>query len=174
MLNDARSVVAYNHWRHASDKVDYFMLGISTALTAYFGQNLITTKIGVNPSTLELASLFLFAASVLAGLERIKAMVTALGAESGYLAAFERAGNIRTAVEKGGGANLLDSVSGETFSIAAALKEIAIQDQHCATLERQKDKWKEYAECVYKCRDRCLMCGVVLFTGAKLWLAIRA
>jgi hypothetical protein len=174
-LTTERSLIAYDLWRRASDKVDYYVLSISAALTAYLGQHIAITRLAFDPLTLELASLLLFATSVLLGLERIKAMVTALGAESGYLAAFEQGGQLRTLLQTpASSTHLIDEVSGEAFPITDAGKKLEAHDHRAAALKAEQEKWKRRSKLAYVWRDRCLMLGITLYAVAKLWTAILA
>jgi hypothetical protein len=173
-VTEQRSLIAYDHWRLASDKVDYFVLSISAALTAYLGQHAVVTPLAVDPATLELASLLLFAASTVFGIDRIQANVTSLGAESGFLEAFERAGQLRIVLQTESGTQLIDSVSGETYTLAVAQQKIEAHDRRATGLHAQKEKWQRRSERSYKFRDICLKLGVTLYAAAKLWSAIHA
>ena len=60
-------VSSWEHWRQASERLDYFLLGVSAALTTYLGQHLAKPSIGVNGPTLELLTLGLWAFATAAG-----------------------------------------------------------------------------------------------------------
>jgi hypothetical protein len=72
---DKSSAVAREAYREASQRFEYFILGVSVALVAYGGKTLETEKLGINPYTLEVAALLLFTASVVVGFKRIEKII---------------------------------------------------------------------------------------------------
>lgn len=46
-----RSILAYEHYREATQRFEYFILGVSGALCAYIGQHLSPQKIGLTAYT---------------------------------------------------------------------------------------------------------------------------
>ena len=49
MSTSTRSILAYEHAHEASQRFEYFILGVSTALCAYIGQTLSPQKLGFSP-----------------------------------------------------------------------------------------------------------------------------
>jgi hypothetical protein len=80
-----RSDVAYGYWREASDKFDYFVTGVTGALTAYVEQTLHPFRLGANPQTIELVALVLLVSSVVVGLKRIEATIQLYGLQQNRL-----------------------------------------------------------------------------------------
>lgn len=167
-----RSLKAWDHWRESATRLDYFILGISTALTAYQGQHLAPVSPGLNPGTIALGSLAALSLSVVAGIERLRAGVAFLAAQSISLEAHARAGQIKTLLKTGAGAEIIDSVSGDTFAVKDAAKEIAKSEGRMASAEKQVARWRRRAELAYNWRDGLLVGGVVLFVTSKLLSAL--
>jgi hypothetical protein len=65
----------FSHTREAAQRFEYFLLGISVALCAYIGQTVKPEKLGFSAYTLEIASLAVLIASVVAGFKRVEAMI---------------------------------------------------------------------------------------------------
>lgn len=56
----------------ASNKLDYFILGVSIAVCAYLGQTNPYAPVGFNEATFRLTSLLIFAGSAVCGFRRIE------------------------------------------------------------------------------------------------------
>jgi hypothetical protein len=65
----------FRHTREAAQRFEYFLLGISVALCAYIGQTIKPEKLGFSGYTLQVASLIVLIASVVAGFKRVEAMI---------------------------------------------------------------------------------------------------
>jgi hypothetical protein len=68
---------AYLWWREAAEKFDYFMIGLSAALSGYLGQSL-RVSLDSLASIVETAAVLFFVASTVAGLVRVKSAVHVL------------------------------------------------------------------------------------------------
>jgi len=170
-MSDPRSVKLWEHWRESSEKLDYFVLGISAALTAYLGQNLTVRSLGFDPATAELVSLMCLALSVLAGLDRLRSAVANLAAQTALLEEQERTGALETVLKKGGGRTVIDEVSGATCSVELAQARVNKGEAAIASLTGQVFKWRRRSERAYNWRDWLLAVGVILFAVAKVWAA---
>jgi hypothetical protein len=71
-MSEKRSLIAFEHYREAEQRFEYFIAGVSTALCAYVGQTLQPQKFGFNPYTLEVLSLGLIVASIILSFKRIE------------------------------------------------------------------------------------------------------
>jgi len=91
-----RSVLSYDYYREASQRFDYFVLAVSTALCAYIGQTLVPQKLNVSPYALEVLSLFLLVASVIAGFKRIEKSVVSHRLNHTFLHLNEQRGQLVT------------------------------------------------------------------------------
>jgi hypothetical protein len=170
-MADERELKAWEHWRESSEKLDYFILGTSSALTAYFGQHLPSVSLGLNAASLELISLTLLGLSVVAGVERLRASVAGLGAQGFLLEANGIAGSMRALVTAKPGTGLIDAVSGRTFTPDETSRTIAINEKRAASAQKQWLRWKRRGELAYKARDYLLILGIVAYVAAKIWAA---
>jgi hypothetical protein len=69
---------AYEQYRDASQRFEYFILGVSIALIAYAGQALIPQKIGANAYTVEIVGILLIIAAVLISLKRLEKLISGM------------------------------------------------------------------------------------------------
>jgi hypothetical protein len=67
-----RSDKAYEYWRDASLRFEYFVTGGTDALAAYVGQTSKLDKSRFNSESFELLALLLLIGSVITGLKRIE------------------------------------------------------------------------------------------------------
>jgi hypothetical protein len=172
-VSDDRSLIAWQHWRQSAEKVDYFVLGIASALTAYLGQHLSFSKLGANPATAELLSLVLLGGSVVAGLDRLRSSVSALNSDGHALQAQERVEAMKDLLAKGKGTTT-DRETGRTFTLADAEAEVQRAEQLRDFFRKQNQKWTRRCERAYNWRDRLLVVGVVVYVAAKVWAAALA
>jgi len=163
-----RSIVAWQRWRDQADKFDDYALGISAALTAYIGQHIVPTRIGLNSSTFELASLLMLACSAVAGLKRLRATTAFSLAESASLDAHEKAGATKTLLLKSPGKQAIDVDSGTIYSYEQGQQFAESLGARRESTDKQVSRWKKAAESTYRWRDRFLVCGVVLYGAAKV------
>lgn len=70
-MADTRSVEVFKGLRDAQQKLDYFMLGLASALFAYVGAKYEPMPLSFSQNTVELLSLGLFLISILAGFKRL-------------------------------------------------------------------------------------------------------
>lgn len=63
------------HTREAAQRFEYFLLGISLALCAYIGQSVKPEKLGFSAYTVEILSIAVLIASIVAGFKRVEAMI---------------------------------------------------------------------------------------------------
>ena len=69
---------AFEHYRDASQRFEYFILGVSIALIAYAGQALPPQRIQANAYAIEVAGILLIICAVLIGLKRLEKLIVGL------------------------------------------------------------------------------------------------
>ena len=89
MSADERSVTLHQSASTESANFDRFVLGASMAACAYLAQTMPFGPIGMNVSTMYLATLFIMALSAVFGFLRIEATITTTNANSAYLHGIE-------------------------------------------------------------------------------------
>ncbi len=72
---DEYSAKAYDNYREASQRFEYFVLGLCVAVVAYAGQTLQPERFGSNSSTVEIGAILLLIACVALGLKRVEKII---------------------------------------------------------------------------------------------------
>lgn len=159
-MSTERSDKVYQCWSEATQKFDYFVTGLTGALTAYVGQNIVVTRIGFNPNTVELLALFCFIASVIAGFRRIESIILTLHMGHSRLYAEENKGAIINASQ--GGTNIINKATGDVISLSDVPSLVKVFTENA---EKASDYSKQTAEAAlkfYKLRNRLLFGGFAL------------
>lgn len=174
VMSDDKAVKAWEYWRESAEKLDYFLLGVAAALTAYIGQHPPAGPFGVNAAALEVSSVVLFALSSVAGVDRLRATVVGLAAQQVMLDASGSSGQLRTLLTTGRGTTMIDTRTGRTYSAAQAVAKIEHEDKRHAAAQKEWERWKRRGERAYKARDWLLIAGVLAYAAAKAWIAASA
>ena len=168
-MSTERSDQAYQSYIEALQKFDYFIVGVSIALVGYLGAALRPIGLGWNPATIELAAIASMLLSAVAGLKRIEANVSLLGASQKRLYEQEAAGALKSAALQGGPA--LNKGTGEFLSPGDLLAKAQYHEvgaevvaKHVGRLERWSGRW-------YRARDLFLVLGLALLVLARLLAA---
>jgi len=159
------SVNAFEHYRSESQRFEYFMIGVSVALCAYIGQTIKPEKFAFSPYTLEVISVALIAASVVAGFKRLEQIVFGhqLNADLRYLE--ERCGTLVAAFGKGG---FVDEGSGELWDRDAMKQEIENIQRVLPDRRRQLEDVQGKLSRLYRWRNWLLAIGFVGLLLSKL------
>ncbi len=166
-----RSDRVWESWRQASEKFDYFVAGLSTALTAFVAGGLPTTKPTTGATILEVASAIVLCVAVGLSIERIRANVTSLAVGHRSLYYNEARGRLVALLAEGGGPQMINESTGEIFPTADAPKKIDAYTRTIEELEPQSARWTKRGERAYTLRDLALLVGLGLYVGARVWKA---
>jgi hypothetical protein len=164
-----RSDKAYEYWRDASLRFDYFVTAVSGALTAYIGQSLKPQKIGLNPESVELLALLLLTSSVIVGLKRIEEVVEIFKKMHARLYHSELRGNLLSNALEGG--TFINKANGEVMS---AQQMIQMAELHKGVTDEAEIKLNTMVEAstrYYKLRNRLLLTGFLLLIAARVLTA---
>jgi hypothetical protein len=159
------SAKAYDYWRQASEKFDYFVTGLSGALVAYIGQTIEPHRIGLSAESAELAALGLLAASVVAGFKRIETNVTFLSIMQKDAKNDETKNELRSI---SGHALVVDLASGLPLSPGEIAARITKHEVVSKAAEEKLDELKAQSVSWYRWRNRLLMAGFAALVIAKL------
>lgn len=158
---------AYEAWRQAYDKFNYFVVGASGALCAFVAQTMSVERFGFSPATVEMIALFALMASVIAGFKHLEAVTTMHKANHNYLHCSDSLDALHENIP-GPKDSLENRETGEQLTNA---------DWH-AQVKRQRDLMREHeaaamrfdarASKMYRWRNRLLLSGVVLLISARI------
>lgn len=161
-----RSDKAYDYWRDASLRFDYFVTGLTGALTAYVGQTIKPHRIGLNPESLELLALLLLVGSVVAGLKHIESGVEAFRAMHSRLYHYELRGALVEAATKSG--VLFNRATGDMVDQRAAAYEAQLHGEAAQKVESNLEKIGKASVRYYKLRNRLLFVGFLLLVAGRI------
>lgn len=76
IMSDSKTMEVFKGVRDAQQKLDYFLLGLSTALFAYIGGEYEPQAISLSENSFELAAIVLIFVSIISGFIRINNHIT--------------------------------------------------------------------------------------------------
>lgn len=160
-----RSDQAYFEWRRASDKFDYFMVGLAGALTAYVGQNLEVGRFALDANTFQLLSAISFLGTVVTGLQRIEGNVTHASFMHQRLYHEEAAGATMKALMAG---TTLNEATGDILTPGQAAQKRKNHQHAVSLLRGALDLASEDSTRLYNARNRLLWIGFILLMVGKV------
>lgn len=164
-----RSDKLHADWRASTEKFDYFVLGVVGAICAFIAQGYRPTRLGLNPSTLELVALLGLVLAVIAGFRRIEQTLLVTALNQRELHANEARGGMITKMQVGG--TLINEATGQFFNQEQAAKRVA---QLARTIEETRpdlETAKVSALRQYKRRNALTLIGFLLLLVARVWSA---
>src|SRR5215469_11170386 len=78
MSNNDDFCQASEHYRDASQRFEYFIVGVLVALVAYAGQTLRAQKLGLNAYTLQVIGILMILAAIVISFKRLEKLISAL------------------------------------------------------------------------------------------------
>jgi hypothetical protein len=162
-----RSDKVYENWRQATEKFDYFVLGLTGALCAYISQQYEPSKIGLNPGTLELTALLIFVFAAIVGFKRIEKTMALSRLNHRCLRAKEERGSLMAA----GPGTLMNEATGDVFSQDKVQELIQEKSIQIPILNQQIEKVGDAAWRAYHLRNWAILIGFLVLMIAKVWFA---
>ncbi len=162
---EKKSLMTYENYRQASDKFDYFILGLSGALCAYVAQGLKPERLGANSYTYELAALGILVFGVILGFRRLEAIVICVKLNHELMLASEGRSTIVKAME---GQGQVRGEHGELIpgqDLPKRLREYGISIK---ALEPTLDEVRDRAGTLYRWRNGVLLVGFLVLVGARV------
>jgi hypothetical protein len=154
--------------REASQRFDYFILGLSVALVAYAGKTLQPEKFGINPYTLEVASLLALIASIIIGFKRIEQTIVAHLVRFKLLDLRKSRGTMTEGFIEG--KTRIMPERGEKWTPDDMKREIDQLDLLIPDCERKFEEVGDKAAKFYSWRNALLICGFIGYFFSKLLL----
>ena len=164
-MTTERSDKAYSYWKESSERFDYFLTGVTGALTAYIGQGLMPAKIGVNSTTVALISVLCLVASIICGLRRIEKTILIYKLQAERLYNEEKRGML---LSESGGVGLYNKASGEVYSPQEIRIEAEKSRLYIEKLREGLEKGVESASSYYIWRNIFLFVGFILLIVSRI------
>ena len=164
-MSNPRSDTAYNYWREASEKFDYYVTGLTGALAAYVGQAFHPVPLGFNASTVELFALTSLVVSIVVGFKRIETNIHLFSIQAQQLYLQEVAGSTMVASQHKAA---LNTATGDVYSPQQLIQRAAESKEAVSQLDEKFKNAQGIAFRRYKLRNRTLLFGFVLLVAARL------
>ena len=143
---DEYSAKAYENYREASQRFEYFVLGLCVALVAYAGQRLQPERFGFTSYTVEIVAILLLIACVALGLKRGEKIIAFHGANLHVLEFKERRSALAKFILEGG--SRVNPETSELWRPEDMKKQIAEFDKIIPDLEKKLSDLNEALYCV--------------------------
>ncbi len=167
-MTTERSDRVYEKWHQATERFDYFILGVNGALCAYISQTYKPEKLGINPGTVELLALLLLILAAIAGFRRIERTIQATLLNHQLLRKQEQKGSL---VAKSGVCTLVNESTGDILSPPEIAKNIENLSNIAQEIYDKIRKVKSSAYRWYHIRNWLLFLGFSALLGAKVYSA---
>jgi hypothetical protein len=159
--------IPYENWRSTSDKFDYFVLGLTTAVCAYISEHLEPQRIAFAPNTLEILALIILLISVFYGFRRLEKSIVV---HSVTHQLWERE-ELLQKTHTNQSIQMVDPKSGKILSDQEAKRSISEVENSVTDGKIGRDKAAKQAADAYSWRNRLLFLGVAALLASKIWSA---
>jgi hypothetical protein len=164
-MADSRSIEIFKGLRDAQQKLDYFLLGLASALFAYIGGQYQPMPITFSQNTAELISLSFLFASIIAGFKRLDLNISLMKLNFNKLDTSEKKGALTQALSMRG--TVLNSDTGKCFDRIEAKYILSLIDEHEPKLIANIEKYINYSGVAFSIRNWCLILGFVFLAISK-------
>jgi hypothetical protein len=167
---EKRSLIAYENYRDATQRFEYFLTGLIGALCAYIANSYSPVKINFNRGTLELLSLLVLCLSFYFSIQRQLGIIMISRLSTRKLHLLEKKGGL---MEKSGEPIILNIETGDILDSSEVLKEIQNADINIPKLKKIMDDKNKEINRYYKLRFFFLYIGFILLIASKVWSAYK-
>lgn len=167
-MTTERSDNVFEKWRQATEKFDYFILGVNGALCAYISQTYKPERLGTNPGTVELLALLLLVLAAVAGFRRIERTTQVTLLNHRLLRAQEEKGVL---VAKSGGGPLINESTGDILYPQMIAEHIEYLSNIGPEIRDKITKAGSSAHRWYHFRNWLLFLGFSALLAAKVYSA---
>lgn len=167
-MGTERSDSVFEYYRPASEKFDYFIVGLTGALCAYISQTFSIDPISFSPQSLELVSLLVLVLSMVAGFKRIEMSLIATRYNAHTLRIQEQRGQL---VSKSSSGPMFNSATGEILNPIEVNTKIQVLNEVLPEFENSMNRCANWAGHWYSIRNWLLMVGFLGLVVARVWSA---
>jgi len=166
MSDTVRSLEELKGVREAQLKLDYFLLGLASALFAYIGGQYKPMPISFSQNTVELFALGLFFISILSGFMRLDFNISVMKLNFQKLDMGERKGTIHKALSIPG--PVLNIDTGESLNKTEAAYIVQLINENTPKVVANIDKYTRYSSLSFTVRNWALMIGFIALAFSKV------
>ena len=165
MPADNQSLTEFGYYRESLQRFEFFLVGVSMALSAYVGLTLHPEKLTfLSAYTIEVVSLVLLIISAGVGLKRVEAMAEIRRWNGELLDSIEKRGGVMVSKPNSEGLIVVEN-PGRLLTMEQAAEWVTVLNEKIPVVHHMIEKETTRAEGLYKLRNRLLLigfCGVVL------------
>lgn len=158
---------AYELWRDAAEKFDYFMAGLCAAVLGYLAPKFESARFGCNPDTVELLAMLAFVGAVFASFKRLESIVHLQRIGVGRLEKLESKERLEEAIRNG--VTVLDSDTAQVMDLGKVQALIESRKSIVEIARAMEKNVGTRAERWYTARYYLLIGGFVLLISARVW-----
>lgn len=166
-MAEAKTMEVFKGIRDAQQKLDYFLLGLATALFAYIGGKYEPQAISLSENTFELAAIVLIFVSILFGFIRINNHITIMQLNHQTLEMSDTRGTIVEAYSVHG--RVLTKDMGKVTSPQEASIILDVIDKNHLKAKSDMDKMVSRSVVYYNLRNWFLVLGFCALVSSKLY-----
>lgn len=161
-----RSVELFLRAKESSEKFDYLVAGVTGALAAFIGERLQPTRLGLNPSTLEVLALAMLVLSIVVGFKRIERSIMITDLNSRRLQVSELRGTLMGVINSG--KTQYNTLSGEKWTPDEAVVKVEELARGAGEMQKNIDRHIAVGQRLYHWRNRLLLFGFAALVVARL------
>ena len=165
-MQEARSLEVYKGLRDAQQKLDYFLLGLSSALFAYIGSDYKPEPISFSQNTAEFISICFLFISNLASFKRIDLNISLMKLNFQQLDMSEKQESIQQALSFHG--HILNLETGSNLDRNEAAKILKLIRSHKPKVNKHLDRYMSYINVSYYIRNWALILGFIALCCSKI------
>jgi hypothetical protein len=163
---ESRSLEVFKGIREAQQKLDYFLLGLVSALFAYVGGQYKPMPISFSQNTIELISLALFFISIIAGFKRLDLNISIMKLNFQMLDMGEKKGALNQAQSMPG--QVLNTDTGEVLGRNEAAYTLQLIEENTSKVKTNLDKLSNYSSATFVVRNWALILGFLALGFSKV------
>ena len=165
-MADSRSIEVFKGLKEAQQKLDYFMLGLASALFAFVGGKYEPMPISFSQNSIELLSLALFFISILAGFKRLDINIALMQLNFRKLDINEKKRAIVQALSMNG--KVLNTDTGESLNKNNAAQILDMIEDNIPKTETNLKKYSNYYTWSFDIRNWALILGFIALGFSKV------
>ena len=164
-MNESKILAVYGHLQEAEQKLDYFIVGVAGALCAFIAQSYRPEQLGLNPSTLEVVSVFSLLLSCVLGFRRIELSII-IGRINALM--LESDDKLSALVSNFNGASLLNKSTGEVYTPETTLMLIEKYGKDKKSLLASLNMIQKKSQRAYRARNWLLPIGLLFLLSSRI------
>jgi hypothetical protein len=168
-MSDSRSDTLVHSVHKSAEQFDYFMIGLLSAVVAYYAKEFTPEPLSSVSYDLLLGSFLMLLVSLYFGLIRIEAVLTHKRLNAEILSSFESRGKqVKALGEMGPGQKIINTETGQIYDTEGVARKIKEIDARLPALEKAIENADKRTLFSYKWRNFLFIWGFIVLVLAKI------